>query len=105
MDSTHHSYPSSKLLTRLNRGTDGENSADVETGKKEHALIFTWLEEDALVVNMVKTKMLEEKPWRLENQETPTEDVKCCLKQLLRDLKTFKELFPDFTDIDMKSIR
>ena len=54
---------------------------------------------------MVKTKMLEEKPWKLENQETPTEDVKCCLKQLLRDLKTFKELFPDFTDIDMKSIR
>ena len=100
-----HLTPSAELLNELNLEKEGENSADSQTGKKEHGLIFTWLEEDVLVINMVQTRMLEEKPWRMENQETATEEVKCCLNQLLRDLKAFKKLFPDFTDIDMKSIR
>ena len=97
-----HLTPSAELLKGLRLEMNGENP---QTGKKEHGLIFTWLEEDVLVINMVQTKMLEEKPWRMENQETATEEVKYCLNQLLRDLKTFKELFPDFTDIDMKCIR
>lgn len=104
-----HSDLLAELLNGLNLEMGGENSADSQTGKKEQGLIFTWLEEDALVINMVRTTMLEEKPWRLENQEkkqqAAAEEIQGCLNQLLRDLKTFKELFPDITDIDMKNIR
>ena len=100
------SHPSPLAKIGLNLEMGGENS---QAGKKEQGLIFTWLEEDVLVINMVQTTMLKQKPWRLEYQEkkqqTAADEVQGCLNQLLRDLKTFKELFPDITDIDMKSIR
>ena len=101
-----HPCPLAEILNGLNLEMGGENS---QAGKKERGLIFTWLEEDVLVINMVQTTMLKQKPWRLEYQEkkqqTAADEVQGCLNQLLRDLKTFKELFPDITDIDMKSIR
>ena len=71
--------------------------------------ISTWLEEDALVVNLVQCKTMEVKPWAPPDQarrgEAALEHAKHGLLQILKDTLTFKELLPDVLMTNMKKIR
>ena len=80
-----------------------------ELDEVEHDHISTWLEEDALVVNLVQCKTMEVKPWAPPDQarrgEAALEHAKHGLLQILKDTLTFKELLPDVLMTNMKKIR
>ena len=81
-----------------------------KTNEVEHDHISTWIEEDALVVAMIESKTREIKiSGSKENQESKTQaaikHAKDALKQVLKDFKCFKEIFPDISEEIMSKIR
>jgi hypothetical protein len=81
----------------------------IKTNEVEHDHVSTWLEEDALVVNMLEIKTTEVRPWAPVDQARKAQaavvHVKAALLQIVKDMLTFKELFPDILEDDMKKIR
>ena len=79
-----------------------------KTNEVEHDNITTWMEEDTLVVAMLESKTMEIKPSK-ENPGNKTQaaikHAKEALKQVLKDFKTFKDLFPDISQTLMEKIR
>jgi hypothetical protein len=105
-----------KFLNKLNIKLTYENTLDPATGRVkktnevEHDLIATWVEKDALVVNMIESKTKECKPWApAVDQEGKAQAAikhsKDALLQLLKDFTTFKEIFLDIPETTMKKIR
>jgi hypothetical protein len=70
-----------------------------KTNEVEHDNVSTWLEEDTLVFNMIEIKATELRPWAPPDQarraRAAVEHVKAALLQIIRNMLTFKELFPD----------
>ena len=103
------------VLSKLGIQLTHKNTRDPVTGRLqktdevEHDMITTWLEKDKLVVNMFETKTSECRPWALADQGKKTQaavtHAKDALKQIVKGLVTFKELFPDVLEEDMKKIR
>ena len=82
------------------------------TNEVEHDNISSWLEEEALVLNMiqVKTTSRNAKPWapalsQARREKAAVNHVKQGLLQIEKDFRTFQELFPDFLESAMKMIR
>ena len=109
-----HSYLL-EFLEKLNISLTYHNTKDPVTGtvikynEVEHDAIITWAEEDVLVVTIVESKTKECKPWAPSNQaERSAAAVKHAthaLKQVLKDLITFKEIFLDISTTMMEKIR
>ena len=63
-----------------------------------------------LVINMVEVKMTEVKPWaptpdRRRRAQAAVTHATDGFQQLVKDFKTFKELFPDISGPDWNKIR
>ena len=105
----------SDFLAKLHLKLTHCNTRDPTTGRitktneVEHDHVSTWLEEDTLVLNMIEIKTTELRPWAPPDQarraRAAVEHVKAALLQIIRNMLTFKELFPDILDEDMKKIR
>ena len=80
-----------------------------EMGEVEHDHISTWLEEEALVVNLIQCKTMEVKPWNppdpARRGQAAFKHAKHGLLQLVKDFLTFKEMLPDIKEADMRRIR
>ena len=101
-----------EILEKLNLKLTYQNSKKGKIKKVnevEHDNISTWLEQDKLVVNIIEIKTTEVKPWAPGDQarkaEAAVTHVKAALLQIIKDMLTFKELFPDILEEDMKMIR
>jgi hypothetical protein len=104
-----------EFLERLNIQLTYFNVFNPSTGKRvttdevEHDFVATWLEEDKLVLNMIECKTAEVRPWapadRAKRAQAAVTHVKAALMQIIKDLLTFKELFPDINEEDMTNIR
>ena len=104
-----------EFLNKLNIKLTYTNSTDPVTGRVkktnevEHDFIMTYLEENCLTVTMVESKTREFKPWappdQAENAKAAVEHAKKALVQLLKDFKTFKEIFPDISTSMLSKIR
>ena len=82
----------------------------MKTNEVEHDNISTWLEQDMLVINMIEVKTTEVKPWA--STPDPGRRAQAAVKhatdgfqQLVKDFKTFKELFPDISGPGWNKIR
>ena len=104
------------ILDKLNIQLTHSNTRNPVTGKivttneVEHDNISSWLEEDALVLNMIQVKTTETKPWapalsQARREKAAVNHVKQGLLQIEKDFRTFHELFPDFLESAMKMIR
>ena len=104
------------ILEKLNIQLTHRNTKNPVTGKilttneVEHDNISSWLEEDALVLNMIQVKTTEAKPWapalsQARREEAAVTHVKQGLSQIDKDFRTFKELCPDILESNMKMIR
>ena len=103
------------LLESLNIKLTHRTIRDPKTNKVkkqdevEHDHLSTWVEENELVVNFVQVKTMEVKPWNPPDQkrveEATFEHAKHGLLQMIKDVLTFKELFPDVMVNQMKKIR
>ena len=104
------------ILEKLNIQLTHSNTRNPGTGKiqttneVEHDNISTWLEEDALVLNMIQVKTTEAKPWapalsQARKELAAVNHVKQGLLQIDKDFRTFKELCPDILESAMKTIR
>ena len=103
------------LVDRLNIKLTHRTIRDPQTnkvkkqGEVEHDHLSTWVEENELVVNFVQVKTMEIKPWNPPDQkrveEATFEHAKHGLLQMIKDVLTFKELFPDVMVNQMKKIR
>ena len=79
-----------------------------KTNEVEHDNISTWIEEDTLVVSMIESKTMEIKPSKRKHAsktKAAVKHAKDALKQVLKDMKTFKEIFPDIPELLMRKIR
>ena len=111
---THtHMY---NILEKLNIKLTHTNTKNPVTGKivttneVEHDNISSWLEEEALVLNMIQVKTTEVKPWasalsQARREQAAVSHVKKGLLQIDKDLRTFKEMFPEISESTMKMIR
>jgi hypothetical protein len=105
----------SEFLDKLNIQLTHRNVINPSTGKRlttdevEHDFVGTWLEKDKLVLNMIECKTTEVRPWskpdKAKRAQAAVAHVKAALMQILKDMLTFKELFPDILEEDMKNIR
>ena len=82
----------------------------VTTNEVEQDNVSTYMEQDTLVVNMIESKTTEFKPWapplsHMRRSQAAVKHVKDGLLQLIKSFKTFKEMFPDLLEGDMKKIR
>ena len=104
------------ILEKLNIQLAYINTKNSLTGKilttneVEHDNVSSWLEEDALVLNMIQVKTTEAKPWapalsQARRQQVAVSKVKESLLQIEKDFRTFKKLFPDMSASAMKMIR
>ena len=104
----------SSTLDKLGITLTHRNEVDPETGEfwineAETDYLSTWMEEGTYVVNMMQTKLLEERPWSTPGKAKLMEDTIAhallCFKQLKKDMRSFKEIFPEFTPEDFSKIR
>ena len=104
------------ILEKLSIQLTHKNTKNPVTGKilttneVEHDNISSWLEEEALVLNMIQVKTTEAKPWapalsQATKEQAAVNHVKQGLMQVDRDFRTFRELFPDISESAMKMIR
>ena len=104
------------ILEKLSIQLTHKNTKNPVTGKilttneVEHDNISSWLEEEALVLNMIQVKTTEAKPWapalsQARREQAAVNHVKQGLIQVDRDFRTFRELFPDISESAMKMIR
>ena len=108
-----HSYLV-KFLENLNIKLTYRNDYDPvskklkKTNEVEHDHISTWMEEESLVVAMIESKTMEIKPSKDNNAnktQAAIKHAKDALKQILKDFRTFKEVFPDISETLMQKIR
>ena len=104
-----------EFLEKLGIQLTYTNTRDPVTGKVkktnevEHDFIMTYLDNNCLTVTMVESKTREFKPWapsnQAENAKAAVEHANKALQKLLKDFKTFKEIFPDITATMLKKMR
>ena len=104
----------SSFLEKVGIKLTHRNEVDPDTGQTwineaEHDYFSSWSEEKTVVINVVQTKLLEERPWMISKQAKRTRDTIShalqCFKQLKKDFRTFKEIFPDLSPDDFSKIR
>ena len=74
----------------------------------EHDNVSTWIEEDSFVLAVVQSKTMEIKPSKsnLANEtQAAVKHAIMALNQVLKDFKTFKEMFPDITNSQLNKIK
>ena len=80
------------------------------TTKVEQDNVSTFMEQNKLVVNIIESKTTEFKPWaptpnQARRSQAAVKHAKDGMLQLVKDVKTFKEMFPDIPEADMNKIR
>ena len=104
------------LLEKLNINLSFRNEKNPTTGRVvttnevEQDNISTFMEQNKLVVNIIESKTTEFKPWaptlsQARRSQAAVKHAKDGMLQLIKDVKTFKEMFPDIPEADMKKIR
>ena len=104
------------LLEKLNINLSFRNERNPTTGRVvttnevEQDNISTFMEQNKLVVNIIESKTTEFKPWapalsQARRSQAAVKHAKDGLLQLIKDVKTFKEMFPDIQEADMRKIR
>ena len=103
------------FLEKLNINLSFRNKRNPTTGKVttnevEQDNISTFIEQNKLVVNFIESKTTEYKPWaptlsQARRRQAAVKHAKEGMLQLIKDVKTFKEMFPDLSEADMKTIR
>ena len=102
-----------KFLDKLNIKLTHSNYRTA-TGKKvtdevEHDHISSWLEQDRLIINFVQAKSAEVKPWapadKLRRVQDAVSHAEEALKELKKDVLTFKEIFGDITEDCIRKIK
>jgi ketosteroid isomerase-like protein len=103
------------FLDKLNIKLTYHNTIDARTGRRiisnevEHDLISTWLEQDMLVFNMIEVKTAEFRPWAPPDKGRQAQAIirlaQKALRQIVKGMLTFKEVFPDILEQDIKKIR
>ena len=81
----------------------------MEFHEVEHDGVITFIEKDCLTVNMVQSKTNQlrylEEANQDERRQAAHDHCTEALKQVHKDMITFKELFPDITTQMMDKIR
>ena len=104
------------FLEKLNINLSYRNVRSSTTGKVlktnevEQDNISTFMEQDKLVVNFIESKTTEYKPWaptlnQARRSQAAVKHAKDGMLQLIKGFKTFKEMFPDISEADIKDIR
>lgn len=105
------------IFDKLKIDLTHKNTKNPKTGKIQTTSeveldnISTWLEQDTLVVNIVETKTSELKPWKTVDPAKKLKDqvstrlAKDAYKQIVKSVKTFKEMYPDVLNSSMIKIR
>ena len=104
------------LLEKLNINLSFRNERNPTTGRVvttnevEQDNISTFMEQNKLVVNIIESKTTEFKPWapalsQARRSQAAVKHAKDGILQLIKGVKTFKEMFPDLSKADMKAIR
>ena len=97
-----------QFLDKLNIDLTNKNTKQ-KTAEVELDNVSTWLEEDTLVMTVVESKTSELKPWTpvdpTRRDQAATRHAKDALRQLVKCVKTAKEMFPDILETTMRKIR
>ena len=104
-----------EFLDKLNIDLTHKNTKNPITGKTlktaevELDNVSTWLEEDTLVMTVVESKTSELKPWTpldpTRRDQAATRHAKDALLQLVKCLRTVKDIFPDILETTMGKVR
>lgn len=103
-----------KFLQSLNIQLTYRNEYDPVTKKMtkanevEHDNVSTWIDNDSFVLAVVQSIVMEIKPSKsnLANEtQAAVKHATMALNQVLKDLITFKEMFPDISESMLKKIR
>ena len=87
---------------------DPVNRTLIRTNEVEHDIVSTWIEEDSFVIAVVQSKTMEIKPSRSNHgneTQVAVRHVTAALNQVLKDFKTFQEMFPDISESLLNHIR
>ena len=90
--------------------TDPVTGERLKTDEGEIGHISSWVDQDKLVINIIEVKTSDVKPWAPEKDQKRRAEAAVCqamdgLEQIVKDVKTFKMMFPDIAANDWEKLR
>ena len=90
--------------------TDPVTGERLRTDIGETGHISTWMDQDKLVINFIEVKTSDVKPWAPENDQQRRAEAGLSqamdgMEQIVKDVQTFKMMFPDIAHNNWKKLR